>query len=158
MPVDKDDIMFGETSFSDILSEIHTNQKDQKNQIHILINELRVFIKDMKDAALVVPLIKEYLDISVKNDDHLIKLSQIYQRYIAASNRIYDSDDNGILSDQEKIDLVKTVREKAEIEINELGILESDKKFVEDFEDLITKTDDVLKSRADIKEENNGKD
>ena len=73
-------IIFDNKSFSDILKEIHTNQKKKSKQIGQLIAELRPLIQNLGDATVVVPLIKEYMEVSVKNDDHLLKMAAIVQR------------------------------------------------------------------------------
>ena len=41
---------------------------------------MRPLIQNLGDATVVVPLIKEYMEISVKNDDHLLKMASIVQR------------------------------------------------------------------------------
>ena len=73
-------VIFDDKTFSDLLKEIHTNQKKKGKQIGQLIAELRPLIQNLGDATVVVPLIKEYMEISVKNDDHLLKMSAIVQR------------------------------------------------------------------------------
>ena len=73
-------VVFGNKKFSDILSEIYDNQKKKEKQISTLIGELKPLINDIGDATLIVPLIKEYLEISVKNDEQLIKMATIIQR------------------------------------------------------------------------------
>ena len=73
-------IIFDNKTFSDLLKEIHTNQKKKGKQIGQLIAELRPLIQNLGDATVVVPLIKEYMEISVKNDDHLLKMAAIVQR------------------------------------------------------------------------------
>ena len=75
-----DSIVFGNKKFSDILSEIYDNQTQKKKQITALISELKPLIQEIGDATLIVPLIKEYLEISVKNDEQLIKMATIIQR------------------------------------------------------------------------------
>ena len=73
-------VLFDDKTFSDLLKEIHTNQKKKGKQIGQLIAELRPLIQNLGDATVVVPLIKEYMEISVKNDDHLLKMAAIVQR------------------------------------------------------------------------------
>lgn len=85
-----DSIIFGKKKFSDILSEIYDNQKRKEKQIMGLISELKLLINDVGDATLLVPLIKEYLEISVKNDDQLIKMATIVQR-VLSNNSTEDS-------------------------------------------------------------------
>ena len=73
-------IVFKKKKFSDILEEIYENQKKKESQISALIGELKPLINDIGDATLVVPLIKEYMEIGVKNDEQLIKMATIVQR------------------------------------------------------------------------------
>jgi len=73
-------VIFDDKTFSDLLKEIHVNQKKKGKQIGQLIAELRPLIQNLGDATVVVPLIKEYMEISVKNDDHLLKMAAIVQR------------------------------------------------------------------------------
>ena len=75
-----DNVIFGKKKFSDVLEEIYNNQKKKDQQVTALINELKPLISDIGDATLVVPLIKEYMEISVKNDDILIKMAALAQR------------------------------------------------------------------------------
>jgi hypothetical protein len=75
-----DNVVFGKKKFSDILNEIYDNQKRKEKQISGLIAELKPLISDIGDATLIVPLIKEYLEIGVKNDEQLIKMATIIQR------------------------------------------------------------------------------
>ena len=81
-----DSIIFGDKKFSDILHEIYENQTKKKQQIAALISELKPLIQEIGDATLIVPLIKEYLEISVKNDEQLIKMATIIQRAVQNIN------------------------------------------------------------------------
>jgi len=66
-------------------------------------------VKNLNDASVVVPLIKEYLDISVRNDDALVKLAAIVQRMMKDNN---SSDDGGfMLSEDEKRQLMDAIDE-----------------------------------------------
>ena len=97
-----DNVIFGKKKFSDILSEIYDNQKKKETQISGLISELKPLISDIGDATLIVPLIKEYLEIGVRNDEQLIKMATIIQRVVNNSNT---GDDLGI-SEAEKEELL----------------------------------------------------
>ena len=66
------------------------------------MEQLEPMVKNLNDASVVVPLIKEYLEISVKNDDALIKLG-IVQRLMKDNN----NEGGGLLlSDEEKRQLM----------------------------------------------------
>jgi len=82
MPTINDSI-YGKTSLADVFKEIHVNQKEKNKQIDNLIQQLSPLVKSINDAAVVVPLIKEYLDVGVKNDEQLIKMTSVVQRLLA---------------------------------------------------------------------------
>ena len=95
--------IFGDKSFSDILEEIYNNQKKRDAQVTALISELKPLINEIGDATLIVPLIKEYMEIGVKNDEALIKMATIVQR--AVQN--VGNDDGGFgISEEEKDQLL----------------------------------------------------
>ena len=91
-------IIFDDKSFSDLLKEIHKNQSKKSKQLASLIAELRPLITSLGDATVVVPLIKEYMEISVKNDDQLIKMAAIVQRL---STGTPNTGDGGVLTEEE---------------------------------------------------------
>jgi hypothetical protein len=97
-----DKVVFGKKKFSDILEEIYNNQKRREAQVTALISELKPMVTDIGDATLIVPLIKEYMEIGVKNDDALIKMATLVQRALNSS-----SEDGGLgISDEEKQQLL----------------------------------------------------
>jgi len=77
--------IFKGKSLSDLFGEIYDNSKETKSQVKALIGELKPLIENIGDATLIVPMIKEYMEIGVKNDEHLIKLAQVIQRLEAIS-------------------------------------------------------------------------
>jgi hypothetical protein len=102
-----DNIIFGKKKFSDVLEEIYNNQKKKDQQVSALISELKPLISDIGDATLVVPLIKEYMEISVKNDDILIKMAALAQRAMATVT----ADGSLTISDEEKDQLLAAMNE-----------------------------------------------
>ena len=113
-------ILFDDKSFGDLLKEIHGNQKKKAKQLASLIAELRPLVQSLGDATVVVPLIKEYMEISVKNDDQLIKMAAIVQRLSTSTS---SNGDGGGLTQEEMDQLLdvaeeiaKTVEEPAQIE------------------------------------------
>tara|TARA_R110000782_G_C14708282_1_gene402856 strand:+ start:162 stop:545 length:384 start_codon:yes stop_codon:yes gene_type:complete len=105
-----DQILFDGKSFGDLLKEIHGNQKKKATQIASMIAELRPLIQSLGDATVVVPLIKEYMEISVKNDDHLIKMASIVQRLTTGGA---NTGDGGLLSTEEMDQLMDVAEEIA---------------------------------------------
>lgn len=113
MVMDNDIEIYKGKSFSDLCKDIVKNSEEKKNQIDILITDLREMIKTVNDATMIVPLLKEYFDVGVRNDEQLIKLAAIIQRMIAGKSG-GDSDGGGmLLTDEEKKQLMATVEETA---------------------------------------------
>ncbi len=113
-------VLFDDVSFSDLLKDIHGNQKKKAKQLAQLISELKPLVQSLGDATVVVPLIKEYMEISVKNDDALIKMAAIVQRL---STGTANSGDGGLLTEDEMAQLqelteeiAKTVEEPKQLE------------------------------------------
>ena len=101
-----DEIVFSGKKFSDILEEIYNNQKKKDKQISALIAELKPLVQEIGDATLIVPLIKEYLEISVKNDEQLIKMATIIQRIMNTGGSV----ENGFgISEEEKAQLLAEI-------------------------------------------------
>jgi hypothetical protein len=93
--------VFGKKKFSDILKEIYDNQKKKEQQITALIG--KPLINDIGDATLIVPLIKEYMELGIKNDEQLIKMATIIQRALATGK----SEDEGFgMTEDEKAQLM----------------------------------------------------
>jgi len=72
--------IFGKKTVSDVLKEIYDNSRNKDRQINALIGELKPLVENIGDATLLVPLIKEYLEVGIKNDEHLIKMVALVQR------------------------------------------------------------------------------
>jgi hypothetical protein len=83
-----------------LLSEIYDNQKKKETQISALISELKPLINDIGDATLIVPLLKEYLELGIKNDEQLIKMATIIQR--ALNSTVGVVEDFGLSEDEKK--------------------------------------------------------
>ena len=99
--------VFGKKSYSDLLKEIYDNQKKKETQITALINELKPLISDIGDATMIVPLIKEYMELGIKNDEALIKVATIFQRIFANEG----NEENGFdISEEEKEQLLKEIQ------------------------------------------------
>ena len=99
--------VFGKKTYSNLLKEIYDNQKKKEGQIAALISELKPLIQDIGDATMIVPLIKEYMELGIKNDEALIKVATIFQRIFANEG----NEDNGFgISEEEKDQLLKDIK------------------------------------------------
>ena len=98
--------IFKGKSFENLLEDIYNNSKKKEAQIQIHITELKPMIKNIGDAVIIVPLIKDYMEIAVKNDEALIKMAAIVQK---ANLRNTNGDEGLILTEAEKEQLIAEV-------------------------------------------------
>jgi len=126
----KDDDIFKGTTFSSLLKDVYDNSRKKDRQIKLLIAQLEPLVKNLNDASVVVPLIKEYLEVSVKNDDQLVKLASIVQKIVASEKKSEGQD--GFLTEFEKNQLLRE--------------LEETKQDVERVDDLEFELDELKKS------------
>ena len=110
--MEKDIKIFGDKNFSDLSQEIYENSKLKKTQIDLLIQEVHGYIQGIEDIAIVGPIIKELMDVGIKNDDNLVKLATLYQRII--SKQPIDDSDVSLLSEEEKEQLMASLEDVAE--------------------------------------------
>ena len=103
-----EDIFEGK-SFQDLTKDIYDNSAEKKKQINVLIKEMNNFIKSIDDVIIIAPIIKEYMDVAVKNDEHLVKLAGVLQRIISKSKG--DNEESSLLSESEKNELMITLQE-----------------------------------------------
>ena len=144
--MDNNEELFKGVSFSDLMSDVYHNSKRTSRQINQLISQLQPLIRSSSYATIIVPLIKEYLEVSVKNDDHLVKLTAIVQRYISTKQTIVGSD--SLLSDDEKKQLLQIADDTLTGELeSELNSIEKEE---EQLQQKIETAKDKLKKDSDV--------
>ena len=109
--------LFKGKSFSSLLKDIYTTTKSKEKQINILISELKPLIKNIGDATIIVPLNKEYLEVGVKNDEHLVKMAAVVQR---AMTRTDSSTGEFSLTEDEKQQLIDTMNDMEEANLSKM--------------------------------------
>ena len=127
--------IFEGKTLSDVFKDIYDNSKTNKQQLEVLMKEVVGFIKDGDTAVQIIPMLKEYLEINVKNDEQLVKLATIVQRITAAEKRVSDSGDEFGLSEAEKEQLMNAIET--------------------DVQELQTKQDEVLSTSIRKTNDNN---
>ena len=110
--MEKDFNIFDDKNFSDLSQEIYENSKLKKTQIELLVQEVHGYIQGIEDIAIVGPILKELLDVGVKNDDNLLKLATVIQR-IMSKHQVTDDSDVSLLSEDEKEELMNSLEDAA---------------------------------------------
>jgi hypothetical protein len=97
--MDFNQVLFKDKTFANLLEDIYKNSTRKEKEIKALIDQLKPMIQEPGDAMMLVPLLKEYMELGIKNDDALIKMAGIVQR--AMGNTPSDGD-GGLLSERDK--------------------------------------------------------
>ena len=140
----KDIEIFEGKTFSSLVKDIYFNSSHKKEQINQLIKDLRTMVKDAGSATVIAPMIRDYIDVGVKNDDQLVKLSAVLQRIINGGSG-GDSDGGGdyTLTDEEKKQLLQSAEKELKdigdknISISKFSSEDLEKKIAEETEDGI---------------------
>ena len=105
--------IFEGKTLSDVFKDIYDNSKRNKEQLEVLMKEVVQFIKDGDTAVQIIPMLKEYLEINVKNDEQLVKLATIVQR-LAQASASGDSESEFGLTEKEKEQLMNNIQQTVE--------------------------------------------
>jgi len=109
---ENNEIFEGKT-FQDLTKDIYENTNKKKLQIDLLISEIHGFITTIDDVIIIAPIIKEYMEVAIKNDEHLVKLAGVLQRIISKSTGGID-DESMLLSESEKEELMNTLQDSVQ--------------------------------------------
>jgi len=102
--------IFKGKSLSSLFQDIYENQNYNRKQLDVLTRNITSMIKDGDTAVQIVPMIKEYLEINVRNDELLVKLAGIVQKIITAESKGESESEFG-LSEMEKQEIMNTILE-----------------------------------------------
>ena len=126
----KDYEIFKGKKLSDLFQEIHQNSEVKRVQIDSMLSHLTSMISNPDDAVQLVPVIKDYMEVAVKNDEQLIKIAGIVGRILQAEMK--GVNDEGLLTDGEKEQLMKALEDEVSSIQLESDRIISQKKSVDD--------------------------
>lgn len=116
-----DNVIFDGKTLSDMFSDVYKNTNTKREQINQFVANLVKLIRTPEDAAVLGPVIQGFLEVNVKNDEHIVRLVQIAQRLVAMNTK---SDDVGLLTEEEKNQLLKNVKADFEMVLAEKDDIE----------------------------------
>lgn len=101
--------IFKGKSFQDLCKDIYSNHLHRKEQLEVLINDLRKMCVKIDDAPLIIPFIKDYINAANVNDDHIIRLASLIQKLIIADESNKTIGGNSILSDEDRKNIMAEI-------------------------------------------------
>ena len=106
--------VFEGKTFQDILREIHEHSAKKRDSIEKLMDTIANMIEKPNDAAILIPAVKDLIDIGIKNDEHLVKIATIVQRLMTADNASnVGATGEWVLSQEDRDKLLKEAKEVA---------------------------------------------
>lgn len=115
-------IIFDDKTLSDMFSDVYKNVEKKREQINQFVSSMVKLIRTPEDAAVLGPVIKDFLEVNVKNDEHIVRLVQIAQRLVSVNMK--STTDGDLLSEEEKNQLLANIKSDFESVINEQNDLE----------------------------------
>ncbi len=91
--------IFKGKTVSDLVEEVYKKHKDQDSFIKGEISRLVDMIESPGDAIVIVPLLKEFVNSSLKNDEVLMKILNLFQK--AEEKKKESGQDNGLLTEKD---------------------------------------------------------
>jgi hypothetical protein len=119
MALDLTQLVFEDKKLEDLIKEVYNNHKDQDKTLKTEITRLLSMISSPGDAIVIIPMIKSLMDSSLKNDESLLKLVQVFQKSSESSKKDAE-DDLGILTEKDveqlfsEINIIKAPKDKKE--------------------------------------------
>ena len=100
-------------------------------------------MQSVNDAVVILPVVKEFFDVMVKNDDQLIKMAAIVQRMYSKAASISSGDFN--LTEEEKEMLLQELSQETQKELTELKMLQkAEDNLLDEFQDIDKQLEDGL--------------
>ena len=116
--MDTDKEIFEGKKISDLVKEIYEKHKQQDKSLSNEISRLSDLVESPGDAIIIVPLLKGFFDSSLKNDEVLLKILNLFQKAAEKSNS--DSLDSSILSEKDIEQLFKEVTIPVKTELKQI--------------------------------------
>jgi septal ring factor EnvC (AmiA/AmiB activator) len=143
MPLNDFEVFEGK-KFSELMKDIYVRSDDKKDKISTIIDSLKSLIVTIEDAVSILPMIKDCMEVGVRNDDQLVKMASVLQKLVS-SRAFAESPNDELDFDMEELeeikrnanDKIKEMREDDNSIDDELSDLEADVgKRLDDFEDF----------------------
>jgi len=99
--------IFEGKTVSDLAKEIYEKHKEQDEALKSRINQLGDMVESPGDAIVIVPMLKGYFDSSLKNDEVLMKMLQIFQKQ--EERKAAGESDSGLLTEKDIAQLFSEV-------------------------------------------------
>ncbi len=147
--------VFEGKSLQDLFKDIYDNSSETKKQIDVLVQDVIKFCTDASTAVAIIPMLKDYMEVHVKNDEQLVKLAGIVQKLVTAQSKGAEGEFG--LSEKEKEQLLQQLEDtvyEVETEKTKVDDLTNELEAIQDLQDMYTSclAAETNMTETDIKE------
>jgi hypothetical protein len=107
-----DTVIFEGKTLADMFSDVYHNTENKRQQINNFVANLVKLIRTPEDAAMLGPVVQSFLELNVKNDEHIVRLVQIAQRLATVNGKAASGAD--MLTEEEKSQLLRNIKDDFE--------------------------------------------
>lgn len=101
--------LFDGKTLGSLFKDIYSNHKNTKKQIGDVVGVLKEMVNEPGEAVMIIPLVKDLMETSVKNDDALVKMANAAIK--ASDKGAAAGDDSGeLLTDKEREQLFAEIK------------------------------------------------
>lgn len=118
-------------SFGDMIRDLENRNDRRKETIEELVDKLTDMVDNPDNAIVLVPLIKEYLEVDTENDKHKVDLMKILQKLYKTK---MDADDVNMATDLDE-SVKNQLKEMAAEEDVEEEVFDEDEDVIENVKD-----------------------
>lgn len=79
-------VMFDDYKYPDLIKQIHTNNQQRKQKIGQLLTQMSGLVTDLQSAMTLSTIIMDLLKLTIANDNQLIQVAKVIQKYVASIN------------------------------------------------------------------------
>lgn len=112
-----EDKIFDNMSFSDLMKDIYTTSKAKEQKISALVDKVSGMMRNISDVEALLPLLKEYMEVGVKNDDIVVKMASIVQRHMSAKMKESGNSEMDGVTKEEIEQLLAAAQGLGEVEV-----------------------------------------
>jgi hypothetical protein len=105
--------LFEDKSISNVFEDIYKNAANTRSNAKSMVDQMKKYVTSLESAVVIGPLIREYMEIILRSDEHLIKLADSAIRLIK-EGKIASTEGPGFLSEDEKKQLLADVNDYEE--------------------------------------------